>query len=536
MHDILIRGGLVVDGTGSPPKPLDVAIDGTKIAGFYKRSESKASLTIEAKDMIVCPGFVDIHSHSEISLLSNPLAESKIRQGVTTELIGNCGTSPAPAIGNARDELAHSSAVRDVRVDWTTLDEYLLRLQSLQPSVNVASLVGADTLRRCVIGPSNVPATAGQLGTMRQLLADSMLQGAFGLSSGLIYAPGCFASTEELIALASTAASLGGIYTSHIRGEGRTLEKAVAEAIRIGREARVRVQISHHKACSPANWGKVKKTIAMIEIARAEGVDVSFDVYPYTASHTSLDSLLPPWAREGGREEIRSRLSDPVVRERIAEEMETPADDWEDTAADVGWEKIVVVGLRGSKNRQFENKSVKEIADAIGKPPAETAMDLMLDEDFLVYAIFHEMLEDDVMSVMKHPLAAIVSDAEAEAPYDKTGMSATHPRAYGTFPRVLRRYVFEKGLFPLEEAIRKMNSLPAQRIGLDDRGVLGKGMAADIVVFDPKTVRDRATFEEPHQYPDGIICVIVNGAVTIENGEHTGVRAGMVLRHRPTIA
>lgn len=536
MHDILVKGGLVVDGTGNPAKPLDLTIDGTKIAGLHKPSESRGSLAIDAKGMIVCPGFIDIHSHSEISLLSNPLAESKIRQGVTTELVGNCGASPAPAIGNAREELAHSAEIRDVHIDWTTLDEYFLRLQNVRPSVNAGSLVGADTLRRSVIGASNVAATADQLEGMKRLLADSMLDGAFGLSSGLIYAPGCFASTEELIALASTAASLDGIYTSHIRGEGRTLEKAVAEAIRIGREAHIRVEISHHKACSPANWGKVNETIKMIENARAEGVDVSFDVYPYTASHTSLDSLLPPWARDGGREAIRSRLGDPVLRARIAKEMQTPASDWEDTAADIGWEKIVAVGFRNKANRRFENKSVKEIADALGKLPEEAAMDLMLDEDFHVCGIFHEILEDDVMTVIKHPLAAIVSDAEAEAPYDQTGKSATHPRAYGTFPRVLKRYVFEKGLFSLEEAIRKMTSWPAQRIGLEDRGVLAKGMAADVVVFDPKTVRDHATFEDSHRYPEGIVHVIVNGTMTIENGEHTRERAGLVLKHRPRIA
>jgi N-acyl-D-amino-acid deacylase len=536
LHNILIEGGTVVDGTGSLGKPLDVAIDGAKIARLCKRSEAKGAIRIDATGLIVCPGFIDIHSHSEFQLLANPLAESKIRQGVTTELVGNCGSSPAPSIGAARETLATYAEIVEVKLDWVTMDEYLLRLSNLKTSVNVATLVGATTLRQCVIGNSDTEAGEDELARMNRLLADAMLQGGIGLSSGLIYAPGCFASTEELISLASTSASLDGFYASHIRGEGRTLIKAVEEAIRIGREAHSRVEISHHKACGRPSWGTVDKTLAMIEKARDEGVDVSFDVYPYTASCTALDTLLPPWAREGSKEAIIDRIKDPQARERITQEFVTPTESMEDLVTDTGWENINAVGLKSGDYKRFDNRSIAQIAEELDKDPAETALDIMVEENLQAYAIFHEMAEDDVLKVISHPLAAIGSDGEAEAPYGPSGKHATHPRAYGTFPRALRRYAIDKELVPLEELIRRMTSWPAQRIGLRDRGVLASGMAADIVAFDPGKIRDLATYEDSHRYAEGIECVIVNGAVTIDHGEHTKERAGQVLRHKPSIA
>ncbi len=536
MHDILIRNGTVIDGTGSPGKPLDVAIDGIKIAGLYKHSEAKASMTIDADGMVVCPGFIDIHSHSEFHLLQNPLAESKIRQGVTTELVGNCGSSPAPAIGAAREELLASLGVPEVKFDWTTMDEYLLRLSNLRTSVNVASLVGAGNLRQCVIGSSDARPNEEQLEQMKQLLAEAMVQGAFGLSSGLIYAPCCYLTTQELIALASTSASLGGFYTSHIRGEGRSLVSAVEEAIRIGREAHSRVQISHHKACGKSAWGSIERTMRMVEEARATGIDVAFDVYPYTASFTYLDSIMPSWAREGGKAAILARLENPELRKRIIAELDSPSNPAEDPISDTGWENINVVGLRTDAYRRFENRSLAQIASELSADPAELALRIIHDEQLQTSAVFHDMSEDDVAKVVSHPLAAIASDGEAVAPYGPLGESMTHPRYYGTFPRAIRRYSIDMRLVPLEEMIRKMTSWPAQRMGLQDRGILAKGMAADLVLFDPLRIRDVATFEDPHRYPEGISCVIVNGAVTIENGDHTKERAGLVLRHKPSVA
>lgn len=535
MHDILIKGGTLIDGTGARRVPRDVAVDDSKIAGIYKQSEARASVVIDASDMVVCPGFIDIHSHSEIHLLANPLAESKIRQGVTTELVGNCGGSPAPALGLARESLIDLAKPLYVRVDWTTLDEYFLRLSNLPTSVNVACLVGASNLRESVMGGCDRKPSEGQMSEMKHLLADAMLQGAFGLSSGLIYAPGCYADTDELVALAAVSASLGGFYASHIRGEGRTLQKAVAEAIDIGRKACTRVQISHHKACGKSCWGMVQQTIRMIEDARRSGVDVAFDVYPYTASCTTLDTILPPWVREGSKEEIIARLKDSQTREKAKEQMITPSDDWEAIAAEDGWENICVIGLRSDKYRRFENKSVAEIALQLGSDPAEAALDIMVDEELRAGAVFHEMSEDDVAKVIAHPLASIGSDGEAEAPYGPMAETASHPRAYGTFPRVLRRYALETGLISLEEAVRKMTSLPAERIGLKDRGIVARGMRADIVVFDPKRVRDKATFEHSHAYPEGISHVLVNGALTIDRGKHTKERAGRILRHSPSV-
>ncbi len=536
MHSILIKGGTVVDGIGTPAAKYDLAINGTKIAGFYKESEADAAIILDARGMVVCPGFIDIHSHSEIHLLDNPLAESKVRQGVTTEVVGNCGTSPGPVIGAAREALSDYSQTLDVDIDWASVDEYLLRLSNIRPSVNVAALVGASMLRAGVVGNGDRAPTGDEMNRMQELLSESMLQGAWGLSSGLIYAPGCYASTEELIALATTAASFGGLYASHIRGEGRTLVKAVEEAIRIGREAHVRVEISHHKACGKPMWGSVTKTIALIEEARKKGVDVAFDVYPYTASNTSLDTIMPAWAREGGKEKTMQRLRDPATRAKIADQVESGADNVEDTVKDTGWENLVLVGFRKDENLRFEGQSVQQISMSLGKAPVEVALDLMIDEELQVGAIFHEMTEDDVITVISHPLASIGSDGEAQAPYGSTGKSAVHPRAYGTFPRVLRRYVYEKHVVSLENAIKKMTSWPAERLRFGDRGVLAKGMAADVVVFDPATVRDTATFEKSHSYPEGVKHVIVNGAITVSDGEHTMERAGLVLRHPPGVA
>ena len=536
MHDILIAGGKVIDGTGTPAVRLSVAIDGARIAGLYKNSEEKASITIDATGMVVCPGFIDIHSHSELALLAEPLAESKIRQGVTTELVGNCGASPAPLLGQARDEAMSNSEKLNIDVDWSSLDEYFLKLSKVRPSVNVAALIGAGTLRRSVIGTANVRANPEQQALMNKLLADCMLQGAFGLSSGLIYAPGCYASTEELISLAAVSASSGGIYASHIRGEGTTVIPAVEEAVRIGREARVRVQISHHKVEGKSSWGKANETIRLIENARAEGVDVAMDAHPYTASSTSLDTILPPWAREGDRNDVMARITDPATRERIKNDIGKHTIEWEDNIAECGWENTNIIGFQKEANKRFENQSVAEIAGIVGKSPADTALDLLAEEDLLLDVIFHDIMETDVETVLRNPLTSISSDGTAQSPSGPMGRYAVHPRAYGTYPRVIRRFALEKNLFSLEEAIRKMTSLPAERMGLQQRGLLAEGYVADVVIFDPIRIRDTATYESSHRFPEGIGTVIVHGVVTIDGGEHTKERAGQVLRHKPSTA
>lgn len=528
---VLISGGSVIDGTGAPSSEKDLAVDGQRIAGLHDRGAVKGSVTVDAAGMIVCPGFVDIHTHSDLSLLCCPLAESKIRQGVTTEVVGNCGGSVAPIVGDARVPVAELAEVYGVDVDWSSTDEYLLRLAHLGTSVNVATLVGADTIRYGVLGAGDVTPTEDQMERMEELVRDAMVEGAFGLSTGLIYAPGCYASTEEIVRLASATAPFGGIYSSHIRGEGTTLIDAVAEALRIGKEARVRVQISHHKAVGIENWGLVKRSMRMVEEAREEGVDAAFDVYPYIASCTTLHAILPPWVQDGGKKRILERLADGAVRERIRAEFEDRHTSWENTVAEDKWENIEVIGFRKEANKRFERKRMTEIAEALGMAPPDAAFDLLIEEDLDLIAIFHEMSEDDVISVIGHPLSSIASDGETCADYGPCRDCPTHPRSFGTFPRALRRYVFEKNVVPLEEMIRKMTSSPAKRIGLADRGVLSKGMRADVVVFDPAAVRDRATFADPYQYPDGVAMVMVNGVVTVIDGRHTKERAGMVLRN-----
>ncbi len=535
-HAILIVGGKLVDGTGAPSVKMDVGLDGTKVTGIHEPGTSKGAVTIDAAGSIVCPGFIDIHTHSDISLLGCPFAESKIRQGVTTEVVGNCGGSAAPLIGLAREMTADFATRYCVQVDWVTMDEYLLRLENLRTSVNVATLVGADTVRSGVIGPDDVPPTDSQLEEMKELVAESIVQGAFGLSSGLIYAPGCYATTEELIALASTSGALGGIYASHIRGEGSTLLKSVDEAITIGREARLRVQISHHKAGGRPNWGLVVESIRMVEDARKKGVDVAFDVYPYTSSCTDLFAVLPPWVQDGGSGAILDRLADPETRARIRADFTNRDVPWENIVGENCWDDIEVIGFKKPANKAYNHRRVSEIASEMGKDAPDAVFDLLIDEELDITAFFHEMSEDDVVRVIKHPLSSIASDGEVSAPYGPLADIAEHPRAYGTFPRAIRRYVIDKHVVSIEEMIRKMTSSPAQRLGITDRGIIKEGMMADVVVFDPLTIRDRATFADAHQYSEGITEVFVNGILTIQNGEHLKERAGLVLRKPPAVS
>ena len=536
MHSILIKNGLLIDGSGSPPRPLDLAIDGARIARLCKRDSAEGALTINAEGKVVCPGFIDIHSHSDLTVLGHPMAESRIMQGVTTELVGNCGTSAAPLAGTALTDREESARRLCIDTDWSTMDEYLLRVANLKTSVNIATLVGHETVRKCVMGDANREPSAEEMLSMKSMVADAMLQGAFGLSTGLIYAPGMYASTQEIIELASVVASFGGIYASHIRGESSTVVQAVEEAIQIGRGSNAPVEISHHKACGRKNWGKVNETLRLIESALAEGTKVGFDVYPYTAGSTSLDTVLPPWVRDGGKPAMMAHLKDSSSRARIAKELAMDSDEWENSVAEDGWESIVVVDIQTKENRRFENRSVASIATELGKSPADVIMDLVLQEDAVVAAIFHDISEDDVERVISHPLACVGSDGSAMSPHGPYGSSCEHPRNYGTFPRAIRRYSIDKKLFPIQEAIGKMTSLPASRLGLADRGTLAAGHAADVVVFDPERIADKATFDKPHQYPEGVDFVLVNGAVTVENGKHTKERAGVVLRHKPSIA
>jgi N-acyl-D-amino-acid deacylase len=467
-----------------------------------------------------------MHSHSEYSLLANSKAESKIRQGVTTEVNGNCGDSPAPIEGMTA-EAAEEAKEYDLDVDWSTLGEYLGRLEKQGIALNVAQLIGHGTIRTAVMRYENRPPTSEELTRMKELVAQAMEDGAFGMSTGLFYLPGCFADAEEVIALCKIVAEYGGVYTSHIRGEGDPLIEAVAEAIEIGEKANVSVQISHLKACGIENWGKVKKTLRMMEEARSRDMDVTCDVYPYTACGTDLVSMIPTWAHEGGIGKLRERLNELRIRERIKKEMLEGLSSWESSVKQSGWRKIRVIGWKGHK--EFEGKTIAEIAELKGVDPFDLTFNFITTKEN-PELIELAMREEDVCAVIKHPLSMVGSDGWALAPYGVLGESKTHPRSYGTYPRVLGKYVREKKVLTVENAIRKMSSLPAQKLGLRDRGMIKEGMWADVVVFNQKTVMDKATYEDPHRYPQGIVYVLVNGEIVVDREKHTGAKPGKVLR------
>jgi len=525
MFDLVIRGGKLVDGTGNPWFEGDVAIQGGRIAALGSLGKAEAARVIDAAGLVVAPGFIDLHSHSDAELLVNPRAESKIRQGVTTEVIGNCGFSLAPLGPLGKERVQAELAGYGLSLTWETMAGYLETVEKQGVALNVAALIGHGTVRRSVMGYERRRPTAAELEAMKALVDQAMSDGAFGLTTGLIYPPGSFSETEELIELSRVVAKRGGFYASHLRDEGDRLLESVAEALEIGRKGGLPVQLSHHKAVGQANWGKVKESLRMIDEARASGLDVTADQYPYIATATGLSSIIPDWAQEGGAKKVLERLQHPETRRRLAAEVEAVQ------VKKGGWDKILIPSVKTEKNRLFIGLDLAEIARRRQQAPVEAAFDLLIEEELEVGMIRFGMSEEDVRLVMSHPAVAIGSDGSALAPYGRLGQGKPHPRNYGTFPRVLGKYVREEGVLRLEEAVRKMTSLPARRLRLWDRGLLRPGFWADITIFDPVTVAERATFTDPHQYPAGIPYVLVNGQVVIEAGEHTGALPGQVLRH-----
>jgi N-acyl-D-amino-acid deacylase len=430
-----------------------------------------------------------------------------------------------------KDELIKTMPVlkeSGLELDWSTMAEYLNRLEKREIAVNVVPLVGHGNLRAYVMGLDNRAPTETELKGMKRQLAKALEEGAFGMSTGLIYPPGCYAKTDELIELSKIVANHGGIYTSHIRGEGDQLFDSVREALKIGEKAKVPVEISHHKAAGKANWGKVEETLKMLDDARGKGIDVTCDVYPYTAGSFGLASMLPPWAHEGGTERLLERLKNPEIRRKLTEEMQKGSTEWPSPLKAAGWDATIIA--RSEKHPELEGKSVEEITCLKGTDPFDFVFDLLIEENASVSVIRFAMCEEDMKQVLKHPYSMIGSDSSAVAPYGVLGRGKPHPRGYGTFPRVLGKYVRKEEILTLEEAIRKMTLLPARKLGLEGRGRLKAGMFADITIFDPEKVEDKATYAEPHQYPKGIEYVLVNGKIIIERSEHTNVLAGKVLR------
>lgn len=522
MYDILIKNGKIYDGTGAPWFYADVAIKDGRIAALGPLENASTRRVIDAAGMAVSPGFIDIHSHSDSVFLINPLADSKVKQGVTLEVAGNCGASLAPLTAKSRSRAAAAFAEEGIEPTWTTMGEYFDAIEKNGTSVNFACLVGHGTVRAGVMGYDHRPPTDDELQEMKALVASAMDDGAIGMSSGLIYPPSSYADTQELIELCKVVAEKRGIYFTHMRNENVRLLESVDEAIRVGREAGVPVQISHHKASGRGAWGLVKQSLKMIDEARKNGVDVTADQYPYIASSTSLTSIIPGWAHEGGRDALIARLTDPQTRAKLKAEVS------KNMAGE--WEKLVVSKVASEKNKQYEGMHVAAIAAARGQDPCDAAFDLLIEENGEVGQIRFGMCEEDVKTVMKHPLVMVGSDGSSLASYGTLGRGKPHPRNYGTFARVLGKYVRDEGVITLEEALRKMTSLPAWRLGLWDRGILRPGMWADVTVFDPATVKDTSDFGDQHKYAAGIPYVLVNGQVVVDNGEHTGITPGKVLR------
>ncbi len=528
MLDLKIEGGTVIDGTGTVGWRADVGIRDDTIVAVGDLSREPAGRQLRALGKAVTPGFIDVHSHSDWRLWGNRRAESKIRQGVTTEVVGNCGFSPAPASQEFLEDLRAFALYLPAGMDfrWRSVGEYLRAFEGEGTALNVIHLVGHGTLRIAAMGFARRPPSARELSLMQHLLAEGMEAGAWGLSTGLIYAPGSFATTEEIVAVASAAARARGVYASHIRGEGATLLAAVSEAIRVGRENAMSVQISHIKASGRPNWGMVAHALGLVEAARAEGLDVMADVYPYTASSTTLRTLLPDWALEGGVAAMLARLHDPDARARIRQDIEDPPGG-QGIVARMGWENVMISSC--ARRKDAEGKRLSEIAAAQGIDPLDAAFALLRDEGGKAYMILFQLDEADVRRALGHPLVMIGSDGSALAPYGDMADGKPHPRSYGTFPRVLGEYAREQRVLSLPQAVHKMTGLPARRFGLADRGVIRVGAKADLVVFDSGHVADQATYEDPHRYPVGIEHVLVNGRFVVRDGEHSGNLPGRVL-------
>lgn len=525
MYDVLIINGKVIDGTGNPWFRADVGIQGDTIVAVGQLDTRNADLIVDAEDSVVCPGFIDIHTHSDYELLVDGKADSHIRQGVTTNVIGNCGTSAAPISPVSRKHLKIDYP--GLEIDWTSMDEYLTRLETQGISVNVAALVGQGTVRCAVMGFKDGPPTSEELEAMQDLVRVSMEEGAFGLSSGLIYVPGCYASTEELISLAEICRSHNGSYHTHMRGENDTLLEAIAEAVQIGRKAGIPVQISHFKAMGRHMWGKSADAIELLDQARDEGIDITCDQYPYNASATGLGAYLPSWAHVGGTESLLARLKDANTRGKIKRDILHGLPGWISLYKGVGWENTIITYC---SKHDLEGKSISQIARERGTDDFETAFDILTECDGQVSVVYFTIGDEDIERIMRYPLTMVGSDSSAISTEGPLAIGKPHPRSFGTFARVLGYYVREKKVITLQDAIRKMTSLPAQRMRFYDRGLLKAGMKADLVVFDPNAVRDMSTYTEPFAYPQGINYVIVNGKLTVEHGEHLGTKAGRVLR------
>ncbi len=528
-YDVVIRNGIVYDGSGEPPFRGDIAIDGDRIAAVGELGEVTGSVEIDATGKAVSPGFINMLSWATESLLHDGRAMSDVKQGVTLEIMGE-GSSMGPLTERMKQELV--ARQRDIKYDvtWTTLGEYLDHLVERGVSVNVASYVGAGSVRIHELGYENRRPTPAELSRMQGLVREAMQEGALGVGSSLIYAPHNFADTDELIALAGAAAEYGGAYISHVRSEGNRLEEAVQELVKIASLSGAPAEIYHLKAAGKDNWFKLENVFDMIEAARAAGLRISADMYTYNAGATGLNATMPLWVQEGGHDAWVERLRDPEIRARVVREMREDSNEWENFLVQAGPENILLLGFRKEELRPLIGKTLAEVADERGQDPAETAIDLVIEDDSRVDAAYVLMSEFNVSRIAARPWVSFGSDAAAPATEGVFLNSSPHPRAYGTFARVIARFVNDEKLMSMEEAIRRMTSLPAFNTGIRGRGRIARDYYADVVVFDPRGFRDHATFEQPHQYASGVHHVFVNGVQVLNDGEHTGATPGRVVR------
>jgi N-acyl-D-amino-acid deacylase len=524
--DLLIKNVRIVDGTGAPWFMGDVAVKDGRIAAMGAQVPGEARETLNGEGKVLAPGFIDIHSHSDFSLLSDASGESKLLQGVTTDIGGNCGVSPAPVVEERVDLLRKyvSFLNNSLEFNWRSFADLLKVIEEKKPALNFGALVGHGALRIAAMGFDDREPTAEEMEVMKTLMAESMEQGAFGLSSGLIYPPGCYSKTDEMVEIARVAAQYGGLYETHMRDEDDNLLDSIEESATVARLAGIPLQIAHHKVCGRLNWGKGKISQQRIEQLRVEGVDVANDQYPYNATATTITTMFPNWAHEGGVDMLLARLRDPemrgLMRREVLETMER---------LDKRWEDVVIARTKRAENSRYEGLNLLEAATVAGRAddPCDFMFELVISEEGTIPMVCYAMDEEDIKAIMQSPLTMIGSDGSA-VPLNRPGKP--HPRTFGTFARVIRKYCLDDCLFPLEEAVRKMTSLPATRLGIMDRGMLRPSFAADMVLFDLDSIQDTATYQDPKQGPRGIEKVWVNGVLTLDQGKLTGARAGKVLR------
>jgi N-acyl-D-amino-acid deacylase len=534
-YDVLIKDGFIVDGVSSRWLRADVGVCEGKIVKIGRIPTSKADIVIDARGLTVAPGFIDIHSHSDITALIYPGAESKVYQGVATEVVGNCGLSPAPVNRDNLPLLKHyldsffGKVSEYLSWTWITIKEYYEEVMRQGVSVNMAPLVGHGAIRIAVMGFEQREPSSGELNSMRDLVRQAMEDGVFGMSVGLAYPPGLFAKTDELVELAKIVGEYGGVFASHIRNEGAGVFEAISEAVRIGREANVSVEISHIKVMGRGNWGRSSEIIKTIEEARRSGVDVAADQYPYTAGQTGLYAILPPWVQEGGIKKLIERINNPSIQDRIRRDMEEGVDGWRSIASEVGWDNIVVASVNTDRNKPLEGRTISQIANIWNLDPLKTVFKLLTDEGGSVSIILFYGCEDDLKSFLSRRWVMIGSDHNGVRVGEGPLGGIQHPRAYGAFPRVIAKYVREDVVLSLGEAIRRMTSLPAKKLKLRNRGVIREGMWADIVVFDALKLVDKATYQNPAIYAEGVEYLLVNGVLVVEKGKHTGARPGKIL-------